>query len=77
MITYIVIHLWCWMWNLGICGGAACFFTFISVVETIAEIAVAACIVKGMYDDGLRVSRQDGKWQVKWDESARKRRSSW
>lgn len=77
MITYIVIHLWCWMWNLGIGETAACFFTFLSVIETIAEIIVVSCLIVTMYNDGLRIGRQDGKWWVKWDESARKRRSSW
>lgn len=77
MITYIVIHLWCWMWNLGVGKNAAYFFALLSVIETIAEICIASLIIVALYNEGLRIGRENGRWWIKWDESAKKKRSSY
>ena len=74
MIVWCLVHLWCWMWGLGVHECLAAFCTFLSVVESIAEIVIAACVASSMYEDGLRFGRENGKWWIKWDEKARKSR---
>ena len=74
MILWCLVHLWCWMWGLGIDKYLAGLCIFLSVIETIVELVLAALAVVQMYNDGLRIGRENGKWWIKWDKEARKSR---
>lgn len=74
MIVWCLVHLWCWMWGLGVHECLAAFCTFLSVIESIVELVFLGFFAMDLYENGLRIGRENGKWYVKWDEKARKSR---
>lgn len=61
MILWCIIHICCWMWGLGIAEPIAALCTFLSVLEFIAELVLLGCFAMDLYENGLRIGRENGK----------------